>query len=46
MARTIKRNTIHAGGIEIGIYTTDYKNEFISLTDIARLKAKTKRRNQ
>ena len=29
MARTIKRETIHAGGIYIGIYTTDFKNEFI-----------------
>ena len=28
--------TIHAQGIEIGIYTTDFENEFISLTDIAK----------
>ena len=33
--KTIKE-TIHAQGIEIGIYTTDFENEFISLTDIAR----------
>lgn len=26
-------------GIDIGIYTTDYKNEFISLTDIARYRS-------
>lgn len=29
------KETIHAQGIEIGIYTTDFENEFISLTDIA-----------
>ena len=28
--------TICANGIDIGIYTTDYNNDFISLTDIAR----------
>ena len=31
-----KRDVIHADGIEIGIYTCDYENEFISLTDIAK----------
>ena len=25
---------LHAKGIDIGIYTTDFENEFISLTDI------------
>ena len=30
------KETIHAQGIEIGIYTTDFENEFISLTDIAK----------
>ena len=35
MEKTIKE-TIHAQGIEIGIYTTDFENEFISLTDIAK----------
>lgn len=39
MAKTIKKETIHAAGIEIGIYTKDFKNEFISLTDIARYKS-------
>ena len=39
MAKTIKRETIHANGLDIGIYTTDYKNEFISLTDIARYRS-------
>ena len=31
--------TIHAKGIEIGIYTTDFKEEYISLTDIARFRS-------
>lgn len=39
MAKTIKKETIHASGIDIGIYTTNFKNEFISLTDIARYKS-------
>ena len=30
------RETIHAKGIEIGVYTNDFQNEFISLTDIAK----------
>ena len=38
MAKIIK-DTIRAKGIDIGIYTTDYENEFISLTDIARYKS-------
>ena len=33
------KETIHAQGIEIGIYTTDFENEFISLTDIARYRS-------
>lgn len=36
--KTIKE-TIHAKGIEIGIYTTDFENEYISLTDIARYRS-------
>ena len=39
MLKTIKKETIHAAGIDIGIYTTDFKNEFISLTDIARYRS-------
>lgn len=39
MAKAIKKETIHAGGIEIGIYTSDFKNEFISLTDIAKYRS-------
>ena len=35
----IVKDTIHANGIDIGIYTTDFENEFISLTDIARYKS-------
>ena len=38
MEKTIKE-TIHAKGIEIGIYTTDFENEYISLTDIARYRS-------
>ena len=38
MAKIIKE-TIHANGIDIGIYTQDFENEFISLTDIARYKS-------
>lgn len=29
MTKAIKKDTIHAGGIDIGIYTTDFKNEYI-----------------
>ena len=36
MPKAIKKDTIHAEGIDIGIYTTDFENEFISLTDIAK----------
>lgn len=38
MGKTINE-TIHANGIDIGIYTADFENEFISLTDIARYKS-------
>lgn len=38
MAKIIK-DTIRAKGIEIGIYTTDFENKFISLTDIARYRS-------
>ncbi|MBQ9455973.1 MAG: KilA-N domain-containing protein [Thermoguttaceae bacterium] len=33
------KEIIHAQGIEIGIYTSDFENEFISLTDIARYRS-------
>ncbi len=32
----IVKDVIHAKGIDIGIYTNDFENEFISLTDIAK----------
>lgn len=32
----IKKDTIHAKGLEISIYTEDYRDEYISLTDIAK----------
>ncbi|MBQ7461757.1 MAG: KilA-N domain-containing protein [Bacteroidaceae bacterium] len=32
----IKNDTLHVKGIDVGIYTEDYRNEYISLTDIAR----------
>lgn len=35
----MKKDMIRAGGVEIGIYTTDYQNDYISLTDIARYKS-------
>ena len=35
----MKKETIHAQGIDISIYTADYENEYISLTDIARYKS-------
>ena len=38
MERIVKE-VIHANGIDIGIYTQDFENEFISLTDIARYKS-------
>ena len=39
MGKTLIKETIHAKGIEIGLYTTDFENEFISLTDMARYKS-------
>ena len=37
MAKT-KSDTLHVQGINVGIYTEDYQNEYISLTDIARFR--------
>ena len=39
MARTQVSDTIHAKGFSIRIYTTDFENEFISLTDIAKYRS-------
>ena len=38
METTIKE-TIHANGIDIAVYTKDFKSEYISLTDIARYRS-------
>ena len=38
MSKVIK-DVIHANGIDIGIYTEDFQNEYISITDIARYKS-------
>ena len=38
MKTTIKE-TIHANGIDIAVYTKDFKSEYISLTDIARYRS-------
>ena len=39
MSKKPVKETIHAKGMDIAIYTEDFKNEFISLTDIARYKS-------
>ena len=38
MSKMVKE-IIHANGIDIGIYTEDFQNEYISITDIARYKS-------
>ena len=39
MADKIEKETIHAKGFDIGIYTYDFKNEYVSLTDIAKYRS-------
>ena len=39
MPKRVVSETIHAKGFDISIYTSDYENEFISLTDIAKYKS-------
>ena len=39
MAKAPIKETIHAKGIDIGIYTTDFQNEYVALTDIARYRS-------
>jgi hypothetical protein len=39
MAKRVIKETIHAKGFDISIYTMDFENEFISLTDIAKYKS-------
>lgn len=34
----LKKETLHVNGLDIGVYTTDFKNDYISLTDIAKYK--------
>ena len=34
----VKKDTIEANGLSIQVYTEDFKNDYISLTDIARYK--------
>lgn len=36
MSKQPVKEIIHAKGIDIGIYTNDFQDEFISLTDIAK----------
>ena len=38
MAQKAKKEVIHAKGFDIGIYTEDFENEYISLTDIAKFR--------
>lgn len=39
MSEKVVKDVIRANGIDIGIYTTDFENEYISLTDIAKYKS-------
>ena len=39
MSKKTVKETLHAKGMDIGIYTTDFDNEFISLTDIAKYRS-------
>ena len=39
MPKTIKKETIQVGGISIAVYTSDFENDFLSLTDIAKYKS-------
>ncbi|ETA82165.1 KilA-N domain-containing protein [Youngiibacter fragilis] len=39
MIKKTVKETLHAKGVNISIYTEDFQNEFISLTDIARYKS-------
>lgn len=39
MAKKPAKETIHAKGIDINIYTYDFKNEYVSLTDIAKYRS-------
>ena len=39
MARKVQKDILRAKGVSIGIYTEDFQNEYLSLTDIAKYKS-------
>ena len=39
MAKKPIKETIHAKGLDISIYTNDFENEYVSLTDIAKYRS-------
>ncbi len=39
MPKKPAKEIIHAKGVDIGIYTTDFQNEYVSLTDIAKYRS-------
>ena len=39
MAKKPVKETIHAKGLNISIYTNDFENEYVSLTDIAKYRS-------
>ena len=39
MQAKIAKETLHAKGLEIAIYTQDFKNEYVSLTDLAKYRS-------
>lgn len=39
MRLMLKKDSLHVNGLDIGVYTTDFKNDYISLTDIARYRS-------
>ncbi|MBQ9620226.1 MAG: KilA-N domain-containing protein [Neisseriaceae bacterium] len=39
MQAKIAKETLHAKGLDIAIYTQDFKNEYVSLTDIAKYRS-------
>ncbi|MBR0129082.1 MAG: KilA-N domain-containing protein [Neisseriaceae bacterium] len=39
MNKKIAKETLHAQSLEIAIYTQDFKNEYVSLTDIAKYRS-------
>ena len=39
MVKKTVKETIHAKGLDISIYTNDFENEYVSLTDIAKYRS-------